>query len=313
MRVTAENMSDRHAHHHGSENIRTAFFLNVGFTILELFGGIWTNSVAILSDAIHDLGDSASLGIAWYLDAFSNRQRDAKYSYGYRRFSLLGALISTLILIAGSVVVLTKALPRLVHPEATRAPEMVAFAVVGVAVNTLAALRLRHNQSLNARVVALHLIEDVLGWASVLIVSVVLLFRPFYVLDAVLSILIAAYILWRVIGNLRKILGLFLQSIPDQVDIGEIEKRILEIGKICSCHHTHCWSLDGEHHVLTTHIVLDEDVSRDEVLNIKNRIQSLAKAMNFTHITVETEFAQTDCTMNYGMRENAHEHTHDDL
>ncbi len=299
-------MSDHHTHHHGTKNIRTAFFLNIGFTILELFGGIWTNSVAILSDAIHDLGDSVSLGIAWYLDAFSNRKSDAKYSYGYRRFSLLGALISTLILISGSIIVLTKALPRLLHPEATRAPEMVAFAVVGVAVNTVAALRLRHNQSLNARVVALHLIEDVLGWASVLIVSIVLLFRPFYVLDAVLSILIAVYILWRVIRNLRKILGLFLQSIPDQVDIGEIEKQITAIDKVCSCHHTHCWSLDGEQHVLTTHIVLDDDISREEVLNIKNRIQSLAKSMNFTHITVETEFAETDCTMNYEIREKSH-------
>ena len=292
-------MSLTNHHHHTTDNIRTAFLLNLFFTLVELVGGILTNSVAVLSDAIHDLGDSTALGLAWYLNNLSYKERDSRYSYGYKRFSLLGALVSTLILITGSVFILTKSIPRIFNPEPTNATGMLIFAILGVGVNGLAALRLRRDHSLNARMVAFHLIEDILGWAAVLIVSLVLLFRPFYILDAILSITITVFILFNVIRNLKKILSLFLQAIPDQIDVEEIERHFTRIPKVLSCHHTHCWSLDGEHHVLTTHVVLDVDTTRDEVFKIKKQIQTLAKSLDFTHITVETEFAESDCTMTH--------------
>lgn len=292
-------MSLTNHHHHSTDNIRTAFLLNLFFTLVELVGGILTNSVAVLSDAIHDLGDSTALGLAWYLNNLSYKERDSRYSYGYKRFSLLGALVSTLILITGSVFILTKSIPRIFNPEPTNATGMLIFAILGVGVNGLAALRLRRDHSLNARMVAFHLIEDILGWAAVLIVSLVLLFRPFYILDAILSITITVFILFNVIRNLKKILSLFLQAIPDQIDVEEIERHFTRIPKVLSCHHTHCWSLDGEHHVLTTHVVLDVDTTRDEVFKIKKQIQTLAKSLDFTHITVETEFAESDCTMTH--------------
>ena len=292
-------MSLTNHHHHSTDNIRTAFLLNLFFTLVELVGGILTNSVAVLSDAIHDLGDSTALGLAWYLNNLSYKERDSRYSYGYKRFSLLGALVSTLILITGSIFILTKSIPRIFNPEPTNATGMLIFAILGVGVNGLAALRLRRDHSLNARMVAFHLIEDILGWAAVLIVSLVLLFRPFYILDAILSITITVFILFNVIRNLKKILSLFLQAIPDQIDVEEIERHFTRIPKVLSCHHTHCWSLDGEHHVLTTHVVLDVDTTRDEVFKIKKQIQTLAKSLDFTHITVETEFAESDCTMTH--------------
>jgi cobalt-zinc-cadmium efflux system protein len=291
-------MPDRHKpHHEGVSELRTAFLLNFVFTLLELFGGLWTNSVAILSDAVHDLGDSISLGIAWMLQSVSSKGRDSRFSYGYRRFSLLGALISTLILIAGSVIVLTRALPRLLHPEEAHAPGMLVLAVIGVAVNGLAALRLRHTHSMNARMAAMHLLEDILGWVAVLIVSITLLFTPFYILDSILSIVITGIILFNVIRNLKRILKVFLQAAPEQVRVEAIESQLNAIPKVCSCHHTHCWSLDGEHHVLTTHIVLECGTTQEEIAGIKARIKTLAKSMDFDHITVETEFEDVDCTM----------------
>ncbi len=291
-------MPDRHKpHHEGVSELRTAFLLNFGFTLLELFGGLWTNSVAILSDAVHDLGDSISLGIAWMLQSVSSKGRDSRFSYGYRRFSLLGALISTLILIAGSVIVLTRALPRLLHPEEAHAPGMLVLAVIGVAVNGLAALKLKHTHSMNARMAAMHLLEDILGWVAVLIVSITLLFTPFYILDSILSIVITGIILFNVIRNLKRILKVFLQAAPEQVRVEAIESQLNAIPKVCSCHHTHCWSLDGEHHVLTTHIVLECGTTQEEIAGIKARIKTLAKSMDFDHITVETEFEDVDCTM----------------
>ncbi|MEJ2447304.1 MAG: cation diffusion facilitator family transporter, partial [Anaerolineales bacterium] len=181
-------MSHPHDHTHThTENIRVAFFLNLGFTLFEVIGGLYTNSLAILSDALHDLGDSFSLGMAWYLERHSHKESDVKYSYGYRRFSLLAALINTIVLIAGSIYILSEAIPRLLHPEHSNAGGMVVLAVVGIAVNGFAALRVRSEGSLNAQVISWHLLEVVLGWAAVLIVSISLLITDIHILDPILN------------------------------------------------------------------------------------------------------------------------------
>ena len=289
-------MSHDHSHDSTSD-LRLAFFLNLSFTIIEIAGGIWTNSLAILSDAIHDLGDSLSLGMAWYLESYARKDKDKKYSYGYRRYSLLSALINTVVLIVGSVFILSRAVTRLFNPEPVNAKGMILFAVLGIIVNGLAMLRLRGGKSLNAQVVAWHLIEDVLGWVAVLIMSIVLLFTDLYILDPIFSILITIFVLYNVIKNLRKTLALFLQAVPENMDLEMIENRLLAIDNVCSSHHTHIWSMDGEHHVLTTHLVVEEDTSQGEVLCIKEEINQLSKEMGFLHTTVEIEYGDEKCSM----------------
>lgn len=287
-----------HNHDHETTgNIRTAFFLNLAFTLIEIFGGLWTNSMAILSDAIHDLGDSVSLGLAWYLENYSKRQGDRRYSYGYRRFSLLGALINTTILIVGSVFILSEAIPRLFSPEPTNAPGMVIFALIGIIINGLAVLRLRGTESMNARVVALHLLEDVFGWVAVLVVSILLIFTDYYILDPILSILFTLFILYNVVRNLRKTIALFLQAVPENLDIEEIEGELRTLDMVQSIHHTHIWSLDGVHHVLSTHVVLHEDVSKDDLLCIREEIKFKLRQYDLSHSTIEIEFGEEDCMM----------------
>lgn len=289
-----------HPHNHNEDtigNIRIAFFLNLAFTLFEIFGGIWTNSVAILSDAIHDLGDSFSLGLAWYLERVSNKERDQRYSYGYRRFSLLAALINTIIIITGSLIILSEAIPRLFNPVQPNAKGMAVFAVVGILVNGIAALRFRDSHSLNARVVMWHLLEDVLGWVAVLVVSITLYFFDVPILDPLLSILITSYVLYNVIRNLRKTLALFLQAVPDNVDLDKIEQRLLTIEHVCSTHHTHVWSLDGEQHVLTTHVVVEDGTSYEEVMCVKQEINDLSEQFNLVHTTVEIEYGDEICRM----------------
>jgi len=287
-----------HDHSHDSTgDLRLAFFLNLSFTIIEIAGGIWTNSLAILSDAIHDLGDSLSLGMAWYLESYARKDKDKKYSYGYRRYSLLSALINTVVLIVGSIFILSRAVARLFNPEPVNAKGMILFAVLGIIVNGLAMLRVRGGKSLNAQVVAWHLIEDVLGWVAVLIMSIVLLFTDLYILDPIFSILITGFVLYNVIKNLRKTLALFLQAVPENMDLEMIENRLLAIDNVCSSHHTHIWSMDGEHHVLTTHLVVEEDTSQDEVLCIKEDINQLSNEMGFLHTTVEIEYGDEKCSM----------------
>jgi cobalt-zinc-cadmium efflux system protein len=283
--------------HTKTNNVQLAFFLNLSFAIVEIAGGLWTNSMAILSDALHDLGDTFSLGLAWVLERYSAKESDHIYSYGYKRFSLLGAFLNIIILLGGSLYILSEAVPRLLHPQSAHVPGMIVFAVIGITVNGFAMLRLRHSQKMNTRIVALHMLEDMLGWTAVLIISIVLLFSDFFILDPLLSIIITSIILINVVRNLKKTAALFLQASPDEAGVKEIESQLLSIDQIESVHHTHAWSLDGEHHVLTTHIVVCKDTKQKEILRIKQQVRQLATKLGFVHITIETETSGESCSM----------------
>ncbi len=291
-----------HQHTHETQNnstrnIKIAFFLNIAFTIFELIGGLLTNSLAILSDALHDLGDSFSLGLSWYLDKISQKERTKRFSYGYRRFSLLAALINTIVLIIGSIIILSEAVPRILSPEHSDATGMLFFAIAGIVVNGVAVLRLRGGKSMNTQVVAWHLLEDVLGWAAVLVVSIILLFKDIHVLDPILSILITLYVLYNIIKKLKTTLSLFLQAVPESMDLEEIQDSLLNIAGVVSAHHTHVWSLDGEHHVITTHLVVKKDTDKKAVMHIKEQVRKITENMHFYHSTVEIEYEDEDCRM----------------
>jgi cobalt-zinc-cadmium efflux system protein len=278
-----------------TRNIRATFFLNLGFTILEVIGGFWTNSMAIFSDALHDLGDSFSLGLSWYLDKYSKKGMDKRYSFGYRRFSLVGAFANGLVIITGSLVIFSETIPRLFHPEFADAKGMLLFAVAGITINGLAVLRVRGGKSLNVKMVAWHLLEDVMGWSAILVVSIVLLFKEIPILDPILSILITLYVLYNVARNLRKTSMVFLQAVPEDIDIGSIEKKLQTVEGVRSIHHTQIWSLDGEHHVLSTHVVVDENSTKEEVTQVKCEINELTNQLGFEHITVEIEYEHEEC------------------
>ena len=181
-----------HDHSHSSEQssqrIGWAFALNVGFTIIEFAGGMLTNSTAIMADAVHDLGDSLSIGSAWILNRLAHKEASASFTYGYKRLSLLGALINGVVLILGSFWVLLQAIPRLFDPVMPAVEGMLGLAILGVAVNGFAAYKLSAGTTLNERVLNWHLLEDVLGWVAVLIVSIVLMFAEIPILDALLAV-----------------------------------------------------------------------------------------------------------------------------
>ncbi len=278
-------------------NIRLAFFLNLGFAVIEIAGGFWTNSIAIVSDALHDLGDSVSLGLSWFLERYSRKKKDERYSYGYRRYSLFAALINGLILIAGSIYILYEAIPRLFNPQQLNAKGMLLFAAGGIIVNGIAVLRVRRGKSLNERIVALHLFEDVLGWSAVFIISIVLIFKNIPILDPILSILITVYILYRVIINLKKTFSIFLQAVPEGISINQIEDKILKIDKVVNVHHTHIWSMDSLNNVLTTHIVVKDDTTVREITDIKKKAKEIIKPLNLEHSTIEVECESEYCKL----------------
>jgi len=286
-----------HSHNVSAKNIKAAFFLNLGFTIAEIIGGFYVNSVSILSDALHDMGDSLSLGISWYLHNRSKKGADSKFTFGYSRFSLLGALINSIILIAGSGFVIYEAVNRLLHPEPADAQGMLYFAILGIAVNGYAAFRLSGGTSMNEKVVSWHMIEDVLGWVAVLIVSIVMMFTDAPWLDPALSMAITLFILYNVFGRLKEVLVILLQGSPADIDAEEIKNAILKLPYVVSMHHVNIWSLEGEHHVYTAHIQTRGITTFAEILLVKRSVKDILKKHPFTHYTIEVELEDEGCEL----------------
>ena len=285
-----------HEHHHEEvKNIKVAFFLNLFFTLLEIAGGFFTNSMAILSDAVHDLGDSLSLGLAWYFQKVSSKGSDKSYSYGYKRFSLLGAIINSIVLIVGSIFILSAAIPRIFHPEKTQAAGMFFLAIIGVLINGVAFLRLKKGSSLNAKVVSLHFLEDVLGWVSILVGAVIMYFFNVPVIDPILSVGIAFFVLFNVYKNIRQTLHIILQGIPDNVDIDEIAQQLQEFKGIEDVHDLHVWSVDGNYNILTVHVVLNTLLEKDKITELKGRIRNSLKQKGIQHATIEFETTEERC------------------
>ncbi len=284
-----------HHHDHSSKNLGVAFFLNFAFSIIEFIGGWWTNSVAIYSDAIHDLGDSLSLGVAWYFQKISKKDRTKSFSYGFRRFSVLGSIINAIVLIVGSVLILNEAIPRLFDPVQPNAEGMIYLAIAGIIVNVIAAYRLSHGHSLNEKVVYLHLLEDVLGWTATLIAAIIMQFRNIPELDPILSIGISIFILYNVFKNLRKAIKIILQGTPEEIDPDAIHQVLQTIPEIRQTHDCHIWSMDGQYHILSIHAVVDENKTMQELAIIKSRAKELLKDCHIDHATIEFETSEEDC------------------
>lgn len=295
------------------KNIRIAFLLNLCFSIFEFIGGLFTGSVAIVSDAVHDIGDAASIGIAYFLEKKSRRQPDAVYTYGYARYSVIGSVVTTLILLFGSCVVIYNAVLRIISPTVIRYDGMILFAVVGVIVNFCAAFFTRDGDSLNQKAVNLHMLEDVLGWAVVLVGAVVMRFTDFALLDPLMSICVAAFIFINAIRNLKEAVDLFLEKVPHGIAVEEIREHITEIEGVLDVHHIHIWSMDGQSNYATMHIVTDA-----EPHSIKEAVRDELKAHGIGHATLELEGKNEHCheeccrveVENKGGHHHHHHHHH---
>ena len=285
------------------KNILFAFILNLAFSVFEFFGGIFTGSVAILSDAVHDIGDAASIGASYFLEKKSRKQPDESHTYGYARYSVIGSVITTLILLFGSVAVIYNAVVRIISPTTINYNGMIIFAIIGVCVNFGAAMLTREGDSLNQKAVNLHMLEDVLGWAVVLIGAVVMRFTDFYIIDPLMSIGVAIFILINAIRNLKEALDLFLEKTPHGIDVCEIKEHICHIDGVLDVHHVHVWSMDGQSNYATMHVVAKGDFH-----DLKEKIREELREHGIGHATLEFENEGEHCH-----EEHCHtpEHSHE--
>ncbi|MBR2968026.1 MAG: cation transporter [Clostridia bacterium] len=272
------------------KNILFAFLLNLAFSIFEFVGGIFTGSVAILSDSIHDIGDAFSIGVSFFLEKKSKKQPDAKHTYGYARYSVIGSVITTLVLLVGSVIVTYNAVIRIINPSDINYDGMIIFAVVGVCVNFFAALLTREGDSLNQKAVNLHMLEDVLGWIIVLIGAIVMRFTDFAILDPIMSIGLAIFIFVNAFRNLKEATDLFLEKTPRDVDVNELKEQINSIEGVIDTHHIHVWSMDGISNYATMHIVTNENPQ-----SLKQKVRAKLLQYGICHVTLELESEEDRC------------------
>ncbi|WP_256012801.1 cation diffusion facilitator family transporter [Desertivirga xinjiangensis] len=305
-------------HNHSSiqSGLTTAFWLNAVFSLIEIAGGLYTNSTAILTDAIHDLGDTVAIGSGVLLEKLSVKKRTKNYSYGYKRFSLLSAFVLSVLLIGGSVIMLIKAVSALSNPHEVNSLGMLWLAVLGIVVNGLAFLKIKnhgntdhsqhvhvhnhshhsHSHSQNSQALMLHMLEDGLGWAAVLVGSIIIYFTKWFWIDPLLSIGIALFILFNAIKNLIQTSRIFLQAVPENVNIAQLTKDIMEIKGVKNVHDVHVWTLDGTYSISTVHVVVEkENISNQREL--RDKIEKIMDQYSINHPTLQIETSDAPCSL----------------
>ena len=286
------------------KNILIAFLLNLSFSVFELFGGLFTGSIAILSDSVHDIGDAMSIGLSYILEKKSKKKPDNIYTYGYIRYSVIGSIITSTILLTGSIFVIYEAVKRLINPQEINYNGMIIISIIGVLVNTLAAMATKEGNSLNQKSVNLHMLEDVLGWVVVLIGSILIKFTNITYIDAILSIGVALFILRHAARNIKEVLDLFLEKTPENIDIEELKHHLKEIKGIIDIHHIHIRSIDGYNNFMTLHAVVKKYDSE-----IKKQIKEELEEHGICHSTIELELVDEECE-NKTCKLEHHEHHH---
>ncbi len=288
-----------HDHDHESKetkNLGVAFFLNFSFALIELAGGLLSNSVALLSDALHDMGDALAIAFAWGFAKVGQKKRSKSFSYGYKRFSLLSAVINSLILIIGSIFMGYLAITRLQNPTEVKSQIMFLFAILGVLINGFAVWKIQKGKTLNEKVITLHLLEDLLGWCAVLIGSVIIYFTGWYILDPLLALAISIWIFFHGLRSGSKATHLFLQGVPENVDEVSLISKIKEINALVDIHDLHIWSLDGNRNIGSCHLVVKE-ITPEIIKTVKHKARHIFEHHNVGHVTIEIEAQGEDCEL----------------
>jgi cobalt-zinc-cadmium efflux system protein len=247
------------------KNVGSAAALNILFTVIEVIGGFLTNSLALLADALHDFADSFALIIAWYAEKKAKKPATSKMTFGYRRLSLLSAAFTTIVLITGSFFVLSQAIPRLINPEPVNAKGMVFIAIIGITINGLGYFRLKKGMSQSEKILSWHLLEDILGWIVLLTGAIIMSFWNKPVIDPIMTIGFTVFVLRGAFKNAKETFNIFLEGVPEYIDIDEIKESILSVKGVKKVHDLHIWSLEGETHILTAHVILRTNICKPQI------------------------------------------------
>ena len=268
-----------------------AFFLNLSYAIVEFIAGGIFGSSAVLADSVHDLGDAIAIGISALLETISNREEDRHYTLGYKRFSLLGALVTAVILITGSILVILENIAKIFHPQSVNDEGIFWLGIIAITINVLASLVIRKGQTKNESILSLHFLEDTLGWVAVILMAIVLRFTDWYILDPLLSIAISFFVLSKALPRFWSTLKIFLDAVPEGVDIQKIKTDLAELDHVASINQLNLWTMDGLEKNAIIHLCLED---WEQMTETKNQVRQLLEERGIQNITIEVDTSQSD-------------------
>lgn len=287
-----------------------AFFLNLTYAIVEFIAGGVFGSSAVLADSVHDLGDAIAIGISAFLESISNREEDSHYTLGYKRFSLLGAMVTAVILMTGSVLVILENIAKIFHPQPVNDEGILWLGIIAITVNVLASLVIRKGQTKNESILSLHFLEDTLGWVAVILMAIVLRFTDWYILDPLLSLAISFFILSKALPRFWRTLKIFLDAVPEGVETGDLEKDLEALTNVKSVNQLSIWSMDGLENNAIIHLCLED---WEKMTETKNQVRQLLEERGVQNITIEVDTSQSNHAQHkrrVTALEQAHGHQH---
>jgi cobalt-zinc-cadmium efflux system protein len=293
---------DGHAnggHSHGAEGVKgirllLVVLLNFAITAAEVIGGLLSGSLSLISDALHNMSDGFSVIVSYFAMKVSARGGDERRTFGYRRASIMAALLNSSVLVGISLYLFAEAYRRFAHPQALNGSLVIWVAAISLAANTAGMLLLKRGArgDLNVKSTYIHLLSDALSSLGVIAAGALILLFKIYWIDPLFTVLIGAYIFWECIGILRKAVNILMQGVPDNMDIEEIETKVNEIPGVAGLHHVHVWSLDEGHVNFEAHVdVTDMPVSCTR--QITSDVEKLlGEKYGISHVTLQFE---ADC------------------
>lgn len=272
-------------------SIWLAFFLNLSYAIVEFIAGGIFGSNAVLADSVHDLGDAIAIGISAFLETISNREEDNRYTLGYKRFSLLGALVTSIILMIGSLLVILENVTKILNPQPVNDEGILWLGIIAITINVLASLVVGKGKTKNESILSLHFLEDTLGWLAVILMAIVLRFTDWYILDPLLSLVISFFILSKALPRFWSTLKIFLDAVPEGVETGDLEKDLEDLNNVKSVNQISIWSMDGLENNAIIHLCLED---WEKMTETKNQVRQLLEERGIQNITIEVDTSQSD-------------------
>ena len=272
-------------------SIWLAFFLNLSYAIVEFIAGGIFGSSAVIADSVHDLGDALAIGLSALLETISNREEDRQYTLGYKRFSLLGAMLTAVILMIGSVLVILENVTKIVHPQSVNEKGILWLGILAVSINVLASLVVRKGKTKNESILSLHFLEDTLGWLAVILMAIILRFTDWYILDSLLSLVISIFILTKALPRFWSALKIFLEAVPEGVEAGNLEKDLETLTNVKSVNQLSIWSMDDLENNAIIHLCLED---WEQMTETKNQVRQLLEERGIQNITIEVDTSQSD-------------------
>jgi len=268
-----------------------AFFLNLTYAIVEFIAGGIFGSSAVLADSVHDLGDAIAIGISAFLETISNREEDNQYTLGYKRFSLLGALVTAIILMTGSVLVILENVTKILNPQPVNDEGILWLGIIAITINVLASLVVGKGKTKNESILSLHFLEDTLGWLAVILMAIVLRFTNWYILDPLLSLVISFFILSKALPRFWSTLKIFLDAVPEGLDIEQVKNGLERLDNVASLNQLNLWTMDGLEKNAIVHLCLED---WEQMTETKNQVRQLLEERGVQNITIEVDTSQSN-------------------